>query len=88
MLLNQTLEILEELLKNCGVTKVLITATTQPIHTEVEDPEFDIQIIQNLSHGQIQAIDEVLAKFSNVEMELDYQEGLTIFEVAEEDIEQ
>jgi len=88
MLLNQTLEILEKLLKECEVTDVLITEANQLIHEETTAPEFDIKIIQNLSHGQIQAIDEVLAKFSNVEMELDYQEGLTIFEVAEEDTEQ
>jgi len=88
MLLNQTLEILEKLLKECEVTDVLITEASQMIHEETTAPEFDIKIIQNLSHSQIQAIDEVLAKFSNVEMELDYQEGLTIFEVAEEDTEQ
>ena len=84
MLLNQTLKILEKLLKNCGVTEVLITETNQLIHTETGEPEFDIKIVQNLSHGQIQLIDEVLADFPNVEMRLDYQEGLRIFEVEEE----
>jgi len=80
MLLNLTLEILEKLLKKCDVTEVLITEAEEIVHTETTEPEFDIKIIQNLSHGQIQAIDEVLADFPNVEMELNYQEGLRIFE--------
>ena len=81
MLLMQTLEILEKLLTKCEVTEVLITESREIVHYEEEGPEFDIKIVQNLDHGQIQAIDEVLADFSNVEMEFDFREGLMIFEV-------
>jgi len=85
MLLKQTLKILEKLLTKCEVTEVLITEASEIVHDEVFEPEFDIKIVQNLDHGQIQAIDEVLADFSNVEMEFDFQEGLMIFEVEKED---
>ncbi|RLC86233.1 MAG: hypothetical protein DRJ03_09315 [Chloroflexi bacterium] len=81
MLVNQTLKILRKLLEKCDVTEVLITEAEEPFHIETSEPEFDIIIVQNLSHGQIQAIDEVLADFPNVEMELKYEEGLKIFEV-------
>jgi len=88
LLLNRTLIILEKLLKECEVTEVLITEAKEIAHRETEDPEFDIKIVQNLSHSQIQAIDEILVDFHNVEMELDYGEGLRIFEVPEEDTDQ
>jgi len=85
MLLKQTLEILEKLLTKCGVTEVVITEAEEVVHGETTEPEFDIKIVQNLRHRQIQAIDEVLAGFSNVEMEFDFREGLRIFEVEKED---
>ena len=85
MLLKQTLEILEKLLTKCAVTDVLITESEEIVHGETTEPEFDIKIVQNLRHWQIQAIDEVLAGFSNVEMKLAYQEGLMIFEVEKEE---
>jgi len=85
MLLKQTLEILEKLLTKCEVTEVRITESEKVVHCETAEPEFDIKIIQNLDHGQIQAIDEVLASFPNVEMEFDFREGLMIFEVEKEE---
>jgi len=81
MLLKQTLKILKKLLTTCEVTEVLITEAEDIVHGETDEPEFDIKIVQNLSHGQIQAIDEVLTDFPNVEMEFDFREGLMIFEV-------
>jgi len=80
MLLKQTLEILEKLLTKCAVTEVLITESEEAVHGETAEPEFDIKIVQNLRHWQIQAIDEVLAGFSNVEMKL-VRAWLIIFEV-------
>ncbi|RLC88061.1 MAG: hypothetical protein DRJ03_04125 [Chloroflexi bacterium] len=81
MLLKQTLKILKELLTKCEVTEVRITESEEVVHCETDEPEFDIKIVQNLRHWQIQAIDEVLADFPNVEIEFDFREGLMIFEV-------
>ena len=69
---------------NPTITEVLITEAEDIVHGETDEPEFDIKIVQNLSHKQIQAIDEVLDDFSNVEMKF-VRAWLIISEVEKED---
>jgi len=85
MLLKETLEIVKKLLAECEVNMVTIAEAEEIIHYGTEEPEFDIRIEQNLNHNQIQAIDEILSGFSNVEMKLVHGKGLIIFEAEKEE---
>lgn len=82
MKLDLTLKILRDILEKTDITNVDVTDALDPIHVEIDEEtlepkedqeivlEYDLTLKADLSHADIQAIDEFLANYSNVEMRL------------------
>jgi len=95
MILKETLAILKDILEKTDVTNIEIRDAIDPVHVEYDEEtlelkedkdfpqEYDLVLNADLSHQEIQAIDEILTSYSNIEMRL--REGnMEIFETWEE----
>lgn len=86
MLMKETLEILEKIMKETNITEIRIHENTTPLHTpediekEEAPQEYDINIVETVWHWQIQIIDDLLGGYDNVEMMFDPDDGLVIYE--------
>ena len=78
------LVIIEKILKQTDITEIKITDAREVVHSDSEENEYDLQIQEDLNHGEIQAIDELLSSDSNVEMRL-HDGQIEIFEVEPEE---
>lgn len=94
MKLDQTVKIIRAVLKELSPFSVTVQDAKDPVYVEYGDDleeidkeypdEFDIIIDDELSHGEIQWLDEFLAGHDNIEMRL--RDGkMEIFERATEE---
>ena len=84
MLLKETLEIIQKLMKTCDVSNLEVDEAQIIVHAGLKKQdewknEYDIIIKPSVNHWQIQQIDALLANYDAVEMEVT-SEGLRIFE--------
>lgn len=86
MLKEETLELIGKLL---GIVDyIMISVDESPVHKSSlreKDPttEYTLTITQTLYHWQIQQIDGILADYDTVEMRINVNEGLEIYETEE-----
>ena len=96
MLLEKTLEIVKKILSQTDILHIELRDALNPVYVEYDEEtleekedqefpdEFDIVVNEDLSHADIQTIDDLLAEYSTIEMRL--REGkLEIFQTDEEE---
>lgn len=84
MKLGPSLKIVEKILKETNISEISFTEAREQTSDKAFD--YDLTIIENVSHADIQIIDKILADYDNVEMRIDLNDSeIRIFEVEPEE---
>jgi len=81
LLLDLALKIARKILENTNISELSFTESNDQIHGDKFD--YDLVITDlSVSHGDIQAVDNILADFDNVEMHIQLDDGeIRVYEV-------